>query len=56
MQRRAARKLQKQQQDAEADARRVDELLEKIQLRGKDSLTDEEQRFLKRYADRMKNK
>ncbi len=23
---------------------------------GKESLTDEEQRFLKRYADRMKNK
>ena len=56
LQRRAARKLQKRQEDAEADARRVDELLEKIQNHGKEALTDEEQRFLKRYADRMKNK
>lgn len=54
LQRRAARKLQKRQEDAEADARRVDELLEKIQQHGKGALTDEEQRFLKRYADRMK--
>lgn len=56
LQRRAARKLQKEQECAEADARRVDELLQKIQLQGKGSLTDEENRFLKRYADRMKNK
>ncbi len=56
LQRRAARKLQKEQERREAEARRVDELLEKIQRHGKDSLTDEEQRFLKRYADRMKNK
>jgi hypothetical protein len=56
LQRRAARKLQQQQVDAEAEARRVDELLEKIQRQGKASLTDEENRFLKRYADRMKNK
>jgi len=56
LQRRAARKLQQQQENAEADARRVDQLLEKIQLHGKASLTDEESRFLKRYADRMKNK
>lgn len=56
LQRRAARKLQKRQEDAEADARRVDELLEKIQQSGKSALSDEEQRFLKRYADRMKNK
>jgi stage IV sporulation protein FB len=56
LQRRASRKLQKQQASAEAEARRVDELLEKIQQSGKGSLTDEEHRFLKRYADRMKNK
>jgi stage IV sporulation protein FB len=56
LQRRSARKIQKRQESAEADARRVDELLEKIQAHGKDSLTDEEHRFLKRYADRMKNK
>ncbi|HWY88552.1 MAG TPA: site-2 protease family protein [Gemmataceae bacterium] len=56
LQGRATRKQQKQRESAEAEARRVDELLEKIQLHGKDSLTDEENRFLKRYADRMKNK
>lgn len=56
LQRRTARKLQMEQERQEAEARRVDELLEKIQRLGKDSLTDEEQRFLKRYADRMKNK
>lgn len=56
LQRRAADKLRRQQEKAEAEARRVDELLEKIQRRGKDSLTEEENRFLRRYADRMKNK
>jgi hypothetical protein len=30
--------------------------LEKIQKHGKGSLTDEEQRFLKRVAERYKNK
>ena len=34
----------------------MDLLLEKIQKFGKQSLTDEEQRFLKRVADRYKNK
>lgn len=56
LQRRAARKMQQEQERQEAETRRVDELLEKIQRHGKDSLTDEESRFLKRYADRMKNK
>ena len=56
LQRRAARKQQELQENAEAEARRVDELLQKIQAHGKGSLTDEEHRFLKRYADRMKNK
>jgi hypothetical protein len=56
LQRRAARKLQREQEREQEDARRVDELLDKIQRFGKQALTDEEQRFLKRYADRMKNK
>ncbi|MCI0380275.1 MAG: hypothetical protein L0215_22040, partial [Gemmataceae bacterium] len=56
LQRRAARKMQKEQEREQEEARRVDELLDKIQRFGKESLTDEEQRFLKRYADRMKNK
>lgn len=56
LQRRAARKMQLEQEREEADARRMDELLEKIQQHGKESLTDEENRFLKRYAERLKNK
>jgi Zn-dependent protease len=54
--RRAARKLQQQQEQREAEDRRMDELLEKIQKFGKDSLSEEEHRFLKRVADRYKNK
>jgi hypothetical protein len=34
----------------------MDELLEKIQRSGKESLTDEEQRFLKRVANRYRKK
>jgi stage IV sporulation protein FB len=53
---RAAKKHQQEQEQREADDIRMDELLEKIQKFGKQSLTDEEQRFLKRVADRYKNK
>lgn len=53
---RAALKEQRELEEREADDRRMDELLQKIQKFGKDSLTDEEQRFLKRVSDRYKNK
>jgi hypothetical protein len=53
---RAARKERQEQEQREADERRMDELLDKIQKFGKQSLTDEENRFLKRVADRYKNK
>lgn len=53
---RAAKKAQQDQEERAADDRRMDELLEKIQKHGKSSLTDEEQRFLKRVSDRYKNK
>jgi stage IV sporulation protein FB len=53
---RAAKKLQQEIEQREADELRMDELLEKIQKHGKGSLTDEEQRFLKRVAERYKNK
>jgi stage IV sporulation protein FB len=56
LQRRNARKLQKQHETQLAEEQRMDELLEKIQQRGKDSLTDEEQRFLKRVSDRYRNR
>lgn len=54
--RRAARKQREEIEQREAEDRRMDELLEKIQKFGKDSLTDEEHRFLKRVSDRYKNK
>src|SRR5262249_39044324 len=51
LQRRAAKKLQRELETREAEERRMDELLEKIQREGKQSLTDEENRFLKRVSD-----
>jgi Zn-dependent protease len=56
LQRRAARKLQREQERQEADERRMDELLEKIQREGRQALTEEENRFLKRVADRYRNR
>ncbi len=56
LQKRAARKLQREQEQQEADERRMDGLLEKIAREGKQSLTDEEQRFLKRVSDRYRNR
>jgi hypothetical protein len=56
LQRRAARKLQLELERQREEEQRMDELLAKIQRSGKESLTDEEQRFLQRVADRYKNK
>jgi hypothetical protein len=56
LQRRAAKKLQRQQERQEADERRMDMLLEKIAREGKHALTDDEQRFLKRVSDRYRNR
>lgn len=53
---RAQKKLQREVEQREAEEKRMDELLEKIQRFGKDSLTDEEQRFLKKVADRYRNR
>jgi stage IV sporulation protein FB len=55
-QRRAARKMQRDQEQQQAEERRMDELLEKIQREGKSALTDEEHRFLKRVADKYRNR
>ncbi|MSU76998.1 MAG: hypothetical protein EXS16_02770 [Gemmataceae bacterium] len=51
---RAAKKAQQEQEQRLADDKRMDDLLDKIQKYGKDSLTDEEQRFLKRVSERYK--
>lgn len=55
LQRRAAKKMQREQDRHDADEQRMDELLTKILQQGKSSLTDEEQRFMKRVADKKKN-
>jgi Zn-dependent protease len=55
-QRRTARKLQREQERQLAEEQRMDELLDKIQRQGKAALTDEEHRFLKRVADRYRNR
>jgi Zn-dependent protease len=54
-QRRAAMQAAQEQQQREAEERRLDELLEKVQLHGKNSLTAEEQRFLNRVSSRYRN-
>jgi Zn-dependent protease len=56
MQQRAARKMQKEIERRDAEEKRMDELLEKITQHGRSSLTDEEERFLKRVGDRFKNR
>jgi Zn-dependent protease len=55
-QRRAARRLQRDMELREAEERRMDELLEKVQQQGISALTDEERRFLKRVSDRFRNR
>jgi len=56
LQKRRLAKMQREKEQQEAEERRMDELLEKINSFGKASLTDEENRFLKRVADRYKNR
>ncbi|HEY8505064.1 MAG TPA: site-2 protease family protein, partial [Gemmataceae bacterium] len=56
LQRRAARKLQREHERRVSEERRMDELLEKIQRQGKEALTDEERRFLTRVSQRYRNR
>jgi Zn-dependent protease len=56
LQRRAARRMQVEQETREAEERRLDELLEKVQRQGITALTDEERRFMKRVSDRYRNR
>jgi Zn-dependent protease len=55
-QRRAQQKMIREQEVREAEERRLDELLEKVQRGGLASLTEEERRFLKRASDRYRNR
>lgn len=56
LQNRARRKLEREQEQRESEERRMDELLEKIQRHGRESLTAEEQRFLTRVSARYRNR
>lgn len=53
---RAARRLQRDLERREQDEARMDVLLEKIAREGKESLTEEERRFLKRVSDQYRKR
>jgi Zn-dependent protease len=52
---RRAKKLQREAEERARDEERMDQLLEKIARTGKESLTDEEKRFLERLSARKRN-
>lgn len=54
--RREKRKQEKEEAQRKAEEERLDELLDKIQREGRDSLTEEEQRFMTRVSHRYKNR
>src|SRR5262245_9571104 len=56
LQKRAARKQQREQERREAEERRMDALLDKVHREGRQALTDEEERFMKRVSDRYRRK
>ncbi len=51
-----AKRLQREQEQREAEERRMDELLAKVQREGMGALTEEEKRFLKRVSDRYRTR
>jgi Zn-dependent protease len=53
---RAQRKMQREMERREAEERRMDELLEKVQRQGLQALTDEERRFMNRVSNRYRNR
>jgi Zn-dependent protease len=53
---RAARKMQLEMEQREAEDRRMDELLEKVQREGIQALTDEERRFMARVSAKYRNR
>lgn len=54
LQRRAAQRARREQETRELEERRMDELLEKVQQHGIQSLSDEERRFLTRVSARYR--
>jgi stage IV sporulation protein FB len=55
-QRRKQRQLQREMEQREAEERRMDELLEKVQREGLQALSDEERRFLTRVSHKYRNR
>lgn len=55
-QQRAERKARREAEQLEAEERRMDELLEKVNRLGLISLTEEERRFMKRVSERLRNR
>jgi hypothetical protein len=56
LQARAKKRMERQQEQREAEERRMDELLAKVQTQGLQALTDEERRFLTRVSARYRNR
>jgi stage IV sporulation protein FB len=56
LRKRTQRRMQREQELREAEERRTDALLEKVQREGREALTAEELRFLKRVSDRYRNR
>jgi Zn-dependent protease len=56
LQARAARRLQREIEQRQAEDERMDELLDKIAKYGKATLTDEERRFMERVSARYRNR
>jgi hypothetical protein len=52
---RTAKRLRREVEDRERDDQRMDELLEKIARHGKQSLTDDDRRFMERVSARYRN-
>ena len=55
-QNRAVRKIQREQEQREAEELRMDALLEKVKRDGLSALSEEEKRFLRRVSDRYRNR
>ena len=56
LQARAARRLQREIEERQLEDERMDQLLDKIARFGKESLTDEERRFMARVSERYRNR
>jgi Zn-dependent protease len=54
--RRAAKKMHEEMEQREAEERRMDELLDKVNREGLQALTDEERRFLTRVSAKYRNR